>query len=43
MPDLILIDVALREMDGCEATQLIKADTATTAIPIIALTARAGP
>ena len=41
MPDLILIDVALGEMDGWEATQLIKADPATTAIPIIALTAHA--
>jgi CheY-like chemotaxis protein len=41
MPDLILMDVALGEMDGWEATQLIKADPATTAIPIIALTAHA--
>lgn len=41
MPDLILMDVALGEMDGWEATLLIKADPATTAIPIIALTAHA--
>jgi CheY-like chemotaxis protein len=41
MPDLILMDVALGEMDGWEATQLIKANTATAAIPIIALTAHA--
>jgi CheY-like chemotaxis protein len=41
MPDLILMDVALGEMDGWEATQLIKANPATTAIPIIALTAHA--
>jgi len=40
-PDLILMDVALGEMDGWEATQLIKADPATSAIPIIALTAHA--
>ena len=40
-PDLILMDVALGEMDGWEATQLIKANPATTAIPIIALTAKA--
>jgi CheY-like chemotaxis protein len=39
MPDLILMDVALGEMDGWEATQLIKANPATSAIPIVALTA----
>jgi CheY-like chemotaxis protein len=41
MPHLILMDVALGEMDGWEATQLIKANPITTAIPIIALTAHA--
>jgi len=41
MPDLILMDVALGEMDGWEATLLIKANPATAAIPIIALTAHA--
>lgn len=41
MPDLILMDVALGEMDGWEATQLIKANPATATIPIIALTAHA--
>jgi len=40
-PDLILMDVALGEMDGWEATQLIKANPATSAIPIMALTAHA--
>jgi CheY-like chemotaxis protein len=40
-PDLILMDVALGEMDGWEATRLIKADPKTTDIPIIALTAHA--
>jgi CheY-like chemotaxis protein len=40
-PDLILMDVALGEMDGWEATQQIKANPATAAIPIIALTAHA--
>ena len=40
-PDLILMDVALGEMDGWEATQLIKANAATSAIPIVALTAHA--
>lgn len=41
MPDLILMDIALGKMDGWEATQLIKANPATAAIPIIALTAHA--
>jgi CheY-like chemotaxis protein len=41
LPDLILMDVALGEMDGWEATQQIKANPATSAIPIIALTAHA--
>jgi CheY-like chemotaxis protein len=40
-PDLILMDVALGEMDGWEATQLIKASPMTSGIPIIALTAHA--
>lgn len=40
-PDLILMDVALGEMDGWEATTLIKSDPRTAAIPIIALTAHA--
>lgn len=41
-PDLILMDVALgEEMDGWQATQLIKADVRTSNIPIIALTAHA--
>ena len=41
MPHLILMDIALGEMDGWEATLLIKANPATAAIPIIALTAHA--
>jgi CheY-like chemotaxis protein len=41
MPDLILMDVALGEMDGWEATRLIKANPSTAHIPIIALTAHA--
>jgi len=40
-PDLILMDVALGEMDGWEATTLIKANPKTAAIPIITLTAHA--
>jgi two-component system, cell cycle response regulator DivK len=41
MPDLILMDVALGDMDGWEATRLIKANPKTANIPIIALTAHA--
>lgn len=40
-PDIILMDVALGEMDGWEATQLIKGQASTAHIPIIALTAHA--
>jgi len=40
-PDLILMDMSLPEIDGWEATRRIKADAATRAIPIIALTAHA--
>ena len=40
-PDLVLMDVALGEMDGWEATQLIKSEPTTALIPVIALTAHA--
>ncbi|MBL8550110.1 MAG: response regulator [Hyphomonadaceae bacterium] len=40
-PDIILMDIALGEMNGWEATQLIKARASTAQIPIIALTAHA--
>ncbi len=40
-PAIILMDVALGEMDGWEATTQILADPATSHIPIIALTAHA--
>jgi two-component system, cell cycle response regulator DivK len=41
MPDVILMDVALGEMDGWEATAEIRGNPATAHIPIIALTAHA--
>jgi len=41
LPDLILMDVALGDMDGWEATRLIKLNPKTAQIPIIALTAHA--
>jgi two-component system cell cycle response regulator DivK len=40
-PDLILMDIQLPGMDGLAATALLKADPATAAIPILALTAMA--
>lgn len=40
-PDLILMDMSLPELDGWEVTRRIKADDATRAIPVIALTAHA--
>jgi two-component system, cell cycle response regulator DivK len=41
LPDLILMDLNLPEIDGWEATLRLKADPATRDIPIIALTAHA--
>ena len=40
-PDLILMDMSLPVIDGWEATRRVKADAATQAIPVIALTAHA--
>ena len=40
-PDLILMDIMMPKMDGIEATRILKADTATKNIPIIALTSYA--
>jgi two-component system, cell cycle response regulator DivK len=40
-PNLILMDMSLPVIDGWEATRRIKANDATRAIPVIALTAHA--
>ena len=41
LPELILMDLGLPELDGWEATRRIKADPRTGHIPVIALTANA--
>src|SRR3712207_1978831 len=40
LPDLVLLDVMMPEMDGMDACRLIKDDEATRDIPIIFLSAR---
>ena len=40
-PDLILMDIQLPVMDGCEATRRIKANPSLSSIPIIAVTSYA--
>ena len=41
MPDLILMDMSLPMIDGWTATGILKSDSTTSHIPIIALTAHA--
>ncbi len=40
-PDIILMDIQLPGMDGLEATRRMKANPATAAIPVVAITAHA--
>lgn len=42
-PDLILMDISVPELDGWEATAILKADPLTRHIPIVAVTAHALP
>ena len=43
LPDLVLMDMNLPVMDGFQATRALKADPATRAIPVVALTALVMP
>ncbi len=43
MPDLVLMDVHMPEMDGLEAIRRLRADPSTERLPIIAVTALAMP
>ena len=40
-PDLILMDMNMPEVDGWEATRQLKANEATRAVPVLAITAHA--
>lgn len=42
-PDLVLMDISVPELDGWEATAVLKADPTTKHIPVIAVTAHALP
>ena len=39
LPDLVVMDLAMPEMDGREAVRLLRLDPATRDIPVVALTA----
>lgn len=43
LPDLILMDLSLPEVDGWQAAEQLKADPATASIPLWALTAHTLP
>lgn len=42
LPDLVLMDIRLPDLDGSEALRRLKAEPATANIPVVALTAVAG-
>ena len=39
LPDVILMDLRLPDLDGTEASRLLRADPRTTHIPVVAVTA----
>jgi two-component system, cell cycle response regulator DivK len=41
VPDLVLMDIQLPDIDGVEALRRLRADRRTAAIPVLALTAQA--
>jgi CheY-like chemotaxis protein len=43
VPDLVLMDLGLPDMDGCEITRRLKRDPLTVDVPVIALTAQCLP
>ena len=42
LPDVILADVMMPELDGLQMTEQLRADARTAALPVVMLTARAG-
>lgn len=42
-PELVLLDVAMPRMDGFEALKRLKADAATSEVPVIMVTAKGRP
>ena len=43
LPDLIIMDISLPKMNGLEAASLIRKNSQTRSIPVVAATARALP
>lgn len=42
-PDIVLMDISLRDVDGWEATRRLRSDSRTSRTPVIALTAHVMP
>ena len=43
LPDLVLMDLWMPVLDGLRATEQLKSDDATSAVPVLALSAQGGP